>query len=107
MRALTEWMVLRHTDFATLDEYFDGYSVAGGRLRQLPIPADVLMAADDPVIPVQDFESLAEHPGVHVELAAHGGHCGFIERASLDGYAERWVVERFDRALAGATAPPA
>lgn len=94
MRALTEWMVLRHTDFATLDEYYDGYSVAGERLRALPIPVDILMAADDPVIPLREFEQVAGFPSVQVELAAHGGHCGFIENARLDGYAERWVTER-------------
>lgn len=99
MRALTEWMVLRHTDFATLDEYFDGYSVAGERLRALPIPADILMSADDPVIPLRDFEQVAGFPNVRMELAAHGGHCGFIENALLDGYAERWVVERLASAV--------
>jgi predicted alpha/beta-fold hydrolase len=99
MRALTEWMVLRHTDFATIDEYFEGYSVAGGRLRALPVPVDILMAADDPVIPVADFEAIADYPAVSLELADHGGHCGFIERASLDGYAERWVAERLVAAV--------
>ena len=99
MRALTEWMVLRHTDFATLDEYFDGYSVAGERLRALPIPADILMSADDPVIPLRDFEQVAAFPNVRMELAAHGGHCGFIENALLDGYAERWVAERLSSAV--------
>ena len=94
MRALTEWMVLRHTDFATLDDYFEGYSVAGERLRALPIPVDILMAADDPVIPLREFEQVAGFPNVRVELAAHGGHCGFIENALLEGYAERWVTER-------------
>ena len=93
MRALTEWMVLRHRlrDHRRL---FRGYSVAGGRLRALPVPADILMAADDPVIPVADFAAIAEYPAVDLELADHGGHCGFIERASLDGYAERWVAAR-------------
>jgi predicted alpha/beta-fold hydrolase len=99
MRALTEWMVLRHTDFATLDDYFDGYSIAGDRLRELPIPADILMAADDPVIPAREFERVAGFPNVQVELAAHGGHCGFIESAALDGYAERWVAQRLAAAL--------
>lgn len=99
MRALTEWMVLRHTDFATLDEYFDGYSVAGERLRALPIPADILMSTDDPVIPLRDFEQVAGFPNVQLEVAAHGGHCGFIENAWLDGYAERWVTERLVSAL--------
>ena len=98
MRALTEWMVLRHTDFATLDDYFDGYSIAGERLRDLPIPADILMSADDPVIPLRDFERIAAFPAIQVELAAHGGHCGFIEGAALDGYAERWVAQRLSAA---------
>jgi len=105
MRALTEWMVLRHTDFATLDEYFRGYSVAGERLRALPIAADILMAADDPVIPVRDFEGVAGFPNVRVELAAHGGHCGFIENAALDGYAERWVTQRLLACLQGQGQP--
>ena len=99
LRALTEWMVLRHTDFATLDEYFEGYSVAGERLRALPIPADILMSADDPVIPLRDFEQVAGFPNVQLELAAHGGHCGFIENMWLDGYAERWVAERLNSAV--------
>ena len=98
MRALTEWMVLRHTDFATLDDYFDGYSIAGDRLRALQLPADVLMAADDPVIPSREFERIAGFPHVRVEMAAHGGHCGFIESATLDGYAERWVTRRLSTA---------
>lgn len=94
MRALTEWMVLRHTDFASIDDYFEGYSIANGRLQALQVPADVLMAADDPVIPLHEFERIAGYPNIALELAAHGGHCGFIEGASLDGYAERWIAER-------------
>ena len=94
MRALTEWMVLRHTGFASLDDYWNGYSVAGERLRALSIPVEILMAADDPVIPLREFEAIAGFPNVQVELAAHGGHCGFIENAKLDGYAERWVAKR-------------
>src|SRR5690606_35650675 len=29
MRELTRWLVERHTDFGTLENYFDGYSIAG------------------------------------------------------------------------------
>lgn len=99
MRALTEWMVLRHTDFATIDDYFDGYSIANGRLQALQLPADVLMAADDPVIPLHEFERVADYPHIALELAAHGGHCGFIRGASLDGYAEGWIAERLSAGL--------
>ena len=36
---------------------------------------------------------------VALELAAHGGHCGFIRGASLDGYAEGWIAERLSAGL--------
>src|SRR3546814_7300132 len=38
MRELTVWLVQRHTDFGTLDNYFDGYSIAGARLAPLAVP---------------------------------------------------------------------
>ena len=58
MRELTEWLVLRHTDFGSLEHYFDGYSIAGERLAALQVPARILMAEDDPVIPVDHFRAL-------------------------------------------------
>ena len=100
MRALTAWMVRNNTDFADLDAYFDGYCIAGDRLQALQLLAHVLMAEDDPVIPLAQFHRIASFPKLNVELARHGGHCGFIEGASLDGYAERWVADKLTGSLA-------
>ena len=100
MRALTAWMVHNNPDFADLEAYFNGYCIAGDRLQALQLPVHVLMAEDDPVIPLAQFHRIATFPMVSVELARHGGHCGFIEGASLDGYAERWVADK----LTGASA---
>lgn len=94
MRELTEWLVLRHTDFATIDDYFDGYSIAGDRLAGLQVRADILMAADDPVIPVGDFHALQLPATASLEIARWGGHCGFLLNARLDGFAECWVTDR-------------
>lgn len=94
MRDLTAWMVERHTEFADLGAYFEGYSIAGDRLAALRVPAEVLMAADDPVIPLRDFREWRPGGEVRLELAAHGGHCGFLENRRMDGYAERWVARR-------------
>ena len=93
MRELTEWLVQRHTDFGTLDNYFDGYSIAGNRLAALAVPAAILMAEDDPVIPIADFRALTLPSHATLEIARWGGHCGFPENARLDGFAERWVAE--------------
>ena len=102
MRELTRWLVERHTDFDTLDAYFNGYAVAGDRLASLEVPVDLLTAEDDPVIPVDEFHALRLPPGATIEIARHGGHCGFLETARLDGYAERWAASRLAQAL-----PPA
>ena len=103
MRALTAWMVAHNTGFPHLDAYFDGYSVASDRLQALPVPVDVLMAEDDPVIPADEFHRIAGYPNVTLELAPHGGHCGFIEAMTLDGYAERWVAAKLAAAVGAGT----
>ena len=103
MRELTRWLVERHTDFGTLDAYFDGYSIAGARMAGLQVPADILMAEDDPVIPVGEFRALRLPPAARVELARHGGHCGFLLGRSMDGYAEAWVARRLAAAVPAET----
>jgi predicted alpha/beta-fold hydrolase len=105
MRPLTQWMVERHTEFGTLDRYFEGYSIAGDRLAALRVPASILMAADDPVIPLDSFHALRLPPGADLEIAEHGGHCGFLENWRGDGFAERWVAERLDAAVGAIMAP--
>lgn len=97
MRPLTQWMVERYTDFGTLERYFDGYSVAGQRLAALQVPVSILMAADDPVIPVDEFRALALPAHARLEISPWGGHCGFLLNAQLDGFAERWIADRLAR----------
>ncbi|MGI8560425.1 MAG: YheT family hydrolase [Luteimonas sp.] len=100
MRALTDWLVQRHTDFGSLDNYFAGYTIAGERLAELQVPADLLMSEDDPVIPVEDFRALRLPASCSLEIAPWGGHCGFLENARLESFAERWVAERLASAAA-------
>lgn len=104
MRGLTTWMVGRHTRLGGLDDYFDGYSVSGGRLADLQVPVSVLAAADDPVIPVEGFPGLSLPAHSRLEIARFGGHCGFLEGLHLGGYGERWVAERLEAAAEAAGA---
>ena len=100
MRALTHWLVKKHTDMPDVEDYFTGYAVAGGRLSALSVPVSVLAAADDPIIPVDTLHALQLPAHSSLEVAEHGGHCGFIEGPSLRGFAERWVAARLEEALA-------
>ncbi|HKE49681.1 MAG TPA: alpha/beta fold hydrolase [Rhodanobacteraceae bacterium] len=94
LRGLTRSLVLRHTDFGSLENYLDGYSIAGERLAALRVPATILTSADDPVIPIADFHALKLPPNVELDIATHGGHCAFIRDYALRSFTEEYIAER-------------
>jgi len=99
MRGLTAWLAERYAGFERVEDYFDSYSIAGDRLAALDVPASILMAEDDPVIPIDDFRNWRLPARAELEVARWGGHCAFVENLSGDGFAERWVAERLGAAL--------
>ncbi len=103
IRELTRVLVERHTPLQSLEAYLDSYSIAGDRLAAMPINAHILTAADDPVIPLADFQALQLPPQVVLEVAEHGGHCGFLDGWHLRGFAEEYVAQRL---LQACLSPP-
>lgn len=103
LRALTRRLVERHTEYGTLDRYLDGYSIAGDRLAALRVPVSILTAEDDPIIPVAPFRALRLPAHSRLEIAPHGGHCGFLAGLAERSYAEDFIA----RELLGAVAEPA
>jgi predicted alpha/beta-fold hydrolase len=106
MRELTRYLIERYTDIPGLDAYFDGYSIAGDRLLPLTVPAAILTSADDPIIPVADFQNLQLPTQVRLDITRYGGHCGFVGDASLKSWAEDWICARLGE-FAEADAPAA
>lgn len=96
LRGLTEALVLRHTDFGSLQAYLDGYSVAGRALLALQVPATILTARDDPVIPVDAFEKLELPSHVELDIAEFGGHCGFIRGWDMTSFTDDYIAARFN-----------
>lgn len=97
LRGLTESLVLRHTDFDSLEAYLDGYSVAGRALAQMQVPATILTARDDPVIPVTAFEKLELPSSVELDIATYGGHCGFIRGWDMTSFCDDYIAARFNQ----------
>ena len=93
MRTLTRVMVERHTDFGSLDNYLNGYSIAGDILAGLRVPATILTAADDPIIPAKDLPRLHSTPSLRVTLTDYGGHCGFRESLFRSSWLDRFVCQ--------------
>ncbi len=94
LRELTRALVLRHTGYGSLENYLDGYSIAGARLKGLRIPATILTSADDPVIPIADFHALELPPQVELDIATHGGHCGFLGDFTLRSFTGDYIAQR-------------
>lgn len=94
LRTLTEALVLQHTDFGSLDNYLDGYSVAGDRLAGLAVPTSILASRDDPVCPASDLVDMALPACVELTVTERGGHCGFIRDWRLGSYVEDYVAAR-------------
>ncbi|MCE7950329.1 MAG: alpha/beta fold hydrolase [Xanthomonadales bacterium PRO7] len=99
LRDLTRQLVEQHTDFGTLENYLDGYSIAGDTLAALTVPANILTAEDDPVIPVAGFRELKLAPQTELTIVPHGGHCGFIRDFSLNSWAEDFILAQMQRRL--------
>lgn len=100
LRDLTARMVEAFTDYPSLDDYLRGYSIAGDKLESLSVPATIVTAKDDPVIPISDYHGLKVSGSTELILAEHGGHCGFIEDWRLKSWIEDLLVERLSTAAA-------
>jgi predicted alpha/beta-fold hydrolase len=92
LTATTEFFVTRYTPFPDLDSYLHGYAITGDALAGLSIPTRLIVAADDPVIPIADLDDLARPAVLDVDVVPHGGHCAFLESYRLRSWLDRAVL---------------
>ncbi len=92
LRERTRFMATRYYGYATLEQYFDGYAIDGERLAALAVPSLIVTAADDPVVPVADTQSLPANPLLELLVTRHGGHCGYISNWKLQSWVEDLIV---------------
>ncbi len=101
LRRMTAELIRRFTEFSSLDDYLNGYSIIDGRLARLDVPANIITALDDPIIPAHSLERLARPSCLRLTVTRFGGHCGFLER--LVG--PSWVEQRIVAELGAAAEP--
>ncbi|MGD9173879.1 MAG: alpha/beta fold hydrolase [Desulfobacterales bacterium] len=96
IQAVTDFLLAKYSDFKSAQDYFNAYAVMGSAVAGINIPTTVITAADDPIIPVNDFYDLV--PNAHLELVIHphGGHNGFITGFNLQSWYEMHIVTLFD-----------
>ncbi len=97
LRIMTDVLVRECTDFADCATYLDGYSITGARLQTLSVPARILAADDDPIIPAADLVRLSPTPLLRITRTRHGGHCGFLSGVFATAYSDRYAAGQFAR----------
>ena len=97
LTATTEFFATRYASFPDLDSYLNGYAITGDALARLTVPAKIIAAADDPVIPIGDLADLAATSALSIEVFARGGHCAFLEDYALRSWVDRAVLAEIER----------
>lgn len=98
LTATTEFFATRYASFPDLDSYLNGYAITGSTLARLAVPAKLIAAADDPVIPIADLRDVAVSPALDIQVFARGGHCAFLEDYRLRSWADRAVLAEIEAA---------
>jgi predicted alpha/beta-fold hydrolase len=94
LRERTGYLATRYYEFESLDQYFDGYSIAGDRLKAVKISTTILTSEDDMVVPVSDFQDLPENENIELLVTRFGGHCAFLKNWKMESLADDVIVER-------------
>jgi predicted alpha/beta-fold hydrolase len=94
--AVTDKMIEKHSDFKAASDYFKAYSILNDSIDDLPVPTTIITAADDPIIPVEDFYGLKLNPLTKLVVHTHGGHNGFIDGFFLKSWYEQRLADWFD-----------
>jgi predicted alpha/beta-fold hydrolase len=94
LREFDDRFTARYFGFRNAAEYYRTQS-ACRVLDAIRVPALLLQAKDDPVIPFGIFERPEVRGNPNIELAAteHGGHLGFLARRAPRFWAEQTVME--------------
>ncbi|MCT8335666.1 alpha/beta fold hydrolase [Leptospira sp. 85282-16] len=83
---LTEKMVKEFSQFLSVDEYFNSYTLNDLFFKSVRIPTTILISMDDPVIPWKEFADIPPSSYLEVVIESKGGHCGFIEDLNRSSY---------------------
>ena len=96
---LNRLFIPSHTIYDRVEDYFAAYSLVGNRLSAMALPAYLVAAEDDPIIPVADLARIDSNENLHIETHRYGGHCGFIENLAARSWAETRIRQLIERHL--------
>ncbi len=103
--AVTDKMLDQYSDFNSASEYFKAYSILYDSIDDLSVPTTIITAADDPIIPVEDFYKLKLNHLTNLIIHTYGGHNGFIDGFFMKSWYEQKLANLFDEMVYTAFQP--
>ena len=97
IQAVTDHMLDSFSDYKSASDYFKAYSIVNNAIEDLPVPTTIIAAADDPIIPVEDFYQLKLNHRTQLIIHTYGGHNGFIDGFFLKSWYEQKLADLFDK----------
>jgi predicted alpha/beta-fold hydrolase len=96
IRGMTDLLLSRYSDYPDTLTYFRSYGVYERDIADIQIPTAIITAADDPVIPVEDFYNLKTAPSTGLFIHKRGGHNGFIDSVRGPAWYDRFILDKFE-----------
>lgn len=87
--AMTEAFV-PYTPYPSAQAYLNSYAITPAMMAALQTPVTFITAADDPIVPVNDFLPFQNlTPALQIYIQPYGGHVGFVDLFPF----RRWIGE--------------
>jgi len=96
LRAMTDFLITRFTEYEDLHTYLRGYAIIGSRLEELQVPATLLLASDDPVIPISGLDDMRLPGSTRVAQTERGGHVGYLNSLAAHSWLDEFVLRELD-----------
>lgn len=93
IRQMTEFLLKNHATYRCAEDYFADYNLCAQALKNIRLTTTVITAADDPIIPVEDFTKLQLNPQVRLIIHEYGGHNGFLTGLHTNRWYEPFILE--------------
>ncbi len=94
---LTADIMAYYPQFSSYRDYFRLYTLNNESFVSLKLPVQIYIAADDPVISLDDYEYLDNNHYLTISRQPFGGHCGFVDLFPH----RRWYNERIFSKIIG------
>jgi len=91
---MTEHLLLKYTEFDSVKNYLEGYTITGDCLKPLSVNSDVFITEDDPVIPSNDWENLHTSEHLNIHRTRFGGHCGYLNGLFNMNWIDEQIIKR-------------